>query len=483
MNYSKLSHFYFLLLISLFLFPNCSLNDGEDLASPTPSTPPNQQSTIEDKSPSYSAINSQTSSAYANRIFPGFYVTLERASAKKFQLNEQNPINADFRFWDPSKSYLDYNQDGRLDMFALLTNFKDPPYGSNFGKVILVDDVLGLNPKIKITDSNRRFMPRLKVLDINKDGALEVLFSTEEDHVLLNGAHGAPAPFQLATISKSGEITYKEIGEPVSIHGQSFGDVDNDGDLDILVWRNAYTNPNNQDLGSLPILYLNDGATNFTQTNSFSQFVGLATVLPVQPNGKRKNYPGTTVDLFDVDGDGNLDVLTSSTHNQTNFPSWEYNHTSTRIYWGNGSGTFDVIMGFTDLPIDYLKGLGISSNTNVSPLGFSYLDFDKDGDLDIFTVSTPDYGGYIIQLCENKGSRNFSDVTNQKFDTYSSIFPRNSQINGSFPNFYEIRIYDKDNDGDYDLVPDQVATWGIWEFPISQNLYWENTGGFFRLRK
>lgn len=150
MNYSKLIHFYFLLLISLFLFPNCSLNDGEDLASPTPSTPPNQQSTIEDKSPSYSAINSQTSSAYANRIFPGFYVTLERASAKKFQLNEQNPINADFRFWDPSKSYLDYNQDGRLDMFALLTNFKDPPYGSNFGKVILVDDVLGLNPKIKI---------------------------------------------------------------------------------------------------------------------------------------------------------------------------------------------------------------------------------------------------------------------------------------------------------------------------------------------
>jgi hypothetical protein len=98
------AHFLILLLTPLFLFSNCSINEGDDVTSPTPSTPPNQQSTIEDNSPTYSAINSQTSSAFANRIFPGFYVTLERASAKKFQINEQSLINADFRLqsrWTP----------------------------------------------------------------------------------------------------------------------------------------------------------------------------------------------------------------------------------------------------------------------------------------------------------------------------------------------------------------------------------------------
>ena len=62
------------------------------------------------------------------------------------------------------------------------------------------------------------------------------------------------------------------------------------------------------------------------------------------------------------------------------------------------------------------------------------------------------------------------------------MYPRGTQVPGTFPNFYGIRIYDKDNDGDYDLVPDHVAIWDIWSFPISQNLYWENQNGNFVLK-
>lgn len=467
-----------------------SCKKDNSISSQTPNLPPApttpvRVSNIIDKSPQYSSINSTTNSAVANKLFPGFYITLERASQNKFQINERSLFDADYRFWDPSKCYLDYNKDGFLDMFAFLTNFKDAPFGSRNGKIILVDDVFGSSPKIKVYDANRRFSPRLKAVDLNNDGVHEVLFSAEEDHALLDGTHGTPAPFQLAMISPNGDITFTEIGEKVSIHGQTFGDVDKDGDIDILVWRNAYTNPNNQDLGSIPILYLNNGANVFTQTNSFNQFSGLGTVLPVQADGKRKNYPATVVDLFDVDGDGNLDILVSYSHNRTNIPTWEYGHNNTRIYWGNGTGFFDVANpnGYADLPIDYLNGLAITSNVNVSTLGFSYIDFDKDGDIDIITTSTPDYGGYILQLCENIGNRKFKDVTKEKFESYSSIFTRNSQVAGTFPNFYDIRIYDKEGDGDYDIVPDHVATWGIWQFPISQDLYWENTGGIFKLKK
>lgn len=441
-------------------------------------------SNIINKGPSYSELNSFTSSGISNKLFPGFYYTLERASSQKLQFGERGLIDSDYRFWDPSKCYLDYNQDGKMDMFAFLTNFKDAPYASNFGKFLLVDDVFGPSPKLKFIDANRKFLPRLKSMDLNKDGVHEVLFSAEEDHLLINGTHGKPAPVQFVQISKNGDLVFKEIGEPVSIHGQGFGDVDNDGDIDIIVWRFAITNPNKEDLGSLPILYLNDGANNFIKTNSFTQFKGLDTILPILPWGERKIYGATAVDLFDVDGDGFLDMLTASTHNPAPNPSpLVYVHASTRVYWGDGSGFFDVANKFTDLPVDYLQGLGIPNTTGVVALGFSFLDYDKDGDMDVITTSTPDYGGFVVQLCENLGDRKFKDVTKQKIDTYSSIFPRGTQITGTFPNFYEMRIHDKDGDGDFDLVPDHVAIWDIWQFPIIQNLYWENNGGNFKLKR
>jgi hypothetical protein len=473
-------------LLALLFLACIGCEPVEPEPTPTPpasgTTPPSKASNIINKGPAYSSVNAFTNSGIANKIFPGTYYTLEKASAQKLQLGQRSLLDADYRFWDPSKCYLDYNQDGQMDMFAFLTNFKDAPYGSKFGKFLLVDDVFGSSPKLKFIDANRRFLPRLKTIDLNKDGVYEVLFSAEEDHELIDGTHGAPAPVQFVQISKNGDLVFKEIGEPVSIHGQGFGDVDNDGDIDIIVWRFHITNPNKEDLASMPILYLNNGSNSFSQTNSFTQFVGLDNLIPKMGNGFRKNYAATVVDLFDLDGDGNLDILASISHNQT-FPQWEYNHTSTRIYWGNGTGFFDVEKRFTDLPVDYLQGLGIPNSTPVIPLGFTYLDYDKDGDFDVVTSSTPDYGGYVVQLCENKGNRTFQDVTKQKMDTYSSIFPRGTQLTGTFPNFYEMRIHDKDGDGDFDLVPDHVAIWDIWQFPIAQNLYWENTGGSFVLKK
>jgi len=473
----------------LFVF-SCTKTEAPKTITPTPAppaavtpTPSIRQSNIINKGPTYSSINANTTSAIANKIFPGIYYTLERASLQKLQINEKSLFDAEYRFWDPSKCFLDYNQDGFIDMFAFLTNFKDAPYGSKYGKYILVDDVLGTSPKIKVFDANRRFMPRLKTMDLNKDGVFEVLFSAEDDHMLLNGTFGSPSPIQFAQISKSGDIIFKEIGESVSIHGQGFGDIDNDGDIDIIVWRNAYTNINKEDLGSMPILYLNNGNNDFIKADSFKQFIGLENLIPKMPYGLRKNYSAVAVDLFDIDGDGNLDIIASSTHTEKTFQEWEYNHASTRIYWGNGSGFFDFEKKFTDLPVEYIKGLAIPNNITVSPLGFSYIDYDKDGDFDIVTASTPDYGGFIIQLCENLGNRKFSDVTKQKINNYSSIYTRGTQNPGSFPNFYELRIHDKDGDGDFDLVPDHVAIWDIYNFSLSQDLYWENNNGSFTLKK
>jgi hypothetical protein len=473
-------------LIISVIFIGCSKEDPlPESTTPVvkqPTSPIVKQLNIIDKSPSYTYPNSSTTNVYTDKFFPGYYLTLEKIGDKKYNVNPYNLLSADYRLWDPSKCYLDYNNDGRLDMFAFLTNFKDSPYASKNGKFLLVNDVLGDNPLKTYSDANVKFLPRLRTIDINKDGRMEVLFSSEEDHQLSDGSYGTPSAFQIISIDLSGNISIQKIGESVSIHGQAFGDIDSDGDIDIITWRNAYTNPTNIDLGSMPILYLNSGTGTFTQVDSFNYFKGLSQLLPVQSNGKRKNYSATAIELFDLDADGNLDLLVSLTHNQKNLPPSEYNHTSTRVYWGQGNGYFDFVNHFTDLPVDYLSNLNIDPNIYLTQLGFSFLDYDKDGDIDVITSSTPFYGGFIIQLCENKGSRKFQDVTKSKINSYHSMYPRGTQVPGTFPNFYGIRVYDKDNDGDYDLVPDHVAIWDIWSFPISQNLYWENQNGNFVLK-
>jgi hypothetical protein len=107
------------------------------------------------------------------------------------------------------------------------------------------------------------------------------------------------------------------------------------------------------------------------------------------------------------------------------------------------------------------------------------VDPDNDGDMDILSTITPDYGGYVLQLHENKGGKKFVDVTKDKITGYIDRYDKDRPPSGSFANFYNIRLFDKDNDGDLDIVPDAVAIWGMWTTPLPTNLYWENQGGKF----
>lgn len=433
------------------------------------------------RSPNYSLINQTTANATQDKLFPGIYITLERASQLNLNINQFNLINADYRFWDGNKAYIDYDNDGFLDMLALLVNFKDSPWGSNYGKYLLVNNVFSFSPEYFISDANYRFGSKMRSIDLNNDGQYEIIMGAEEDHELSDGSHASPKKSQIISISTSGDLSIAEFGEQISNHGQSFGDIDNDGDIDIISWRNSYTDISGVDVTPMPILYLNDGNNIFNQVNSFDHFKGLNNLLSFN-GGNRKSYYGTSVELFDVDSDGALDIIFSYSHNSIP-ESWWYGHLSTRIYWGDGSAHFDFENNFTDLPINYLNELNINPNVGISSLGFAFFDYDLDGKTDVFTISTPNYGGFILQLCKNLGDRKFEDVTSTTFDEYYSIFPRNTQQQNKFPNFYELRIYDKDGDGDFDLVPDKVAIWGLWEFPITQDLYWENISGTFKINK
>jgi hypothetical protein len=265
-------------------------------------------------------INLTTKFAQNQRFFPGQYITTTTAQKMGIQIGKYPDANI-YNYWDPSKAYLDFNQDGRLDMFAFLTHSGNNAFGNIPGKVFLISDVWGPKPIITQHDCSTRFMPRLSTIDVDNDGQMEVLFTSEDDHLLQNGTFGAPAQTKYAKISKEGVITYNSFGEKVSIHAQTFGDIDNDGDVDVFNWRYPLGPLNEKKLPGMPIIYLNDGKGNFSNADNYQLIKGLDQIVKDLGYGYR-NYGAIAIELFDIDGDGNLDLFVGSDHRIKTFADW-----------------------------------------------------------------------------------------------------------------------------------------------------------------
>ena len=110
-------------------------------------------------------------------------------------------------------------------------------------------------------------------------------------------------------------------------------------------------------------------------------------------------YEDTSLLLFDIDGDGDLDLFAGSggNHLQVLHP-----HLNDRLYINNGQGTFN--RSNQSLPES-----GLNTAVAVS------LDYDNDNDLDLFVGNRSIPGNYGSSpksfLYENDGKGNFTDVT------------------------------------------------------------------------
>ncbi|NUQ78753.1 MAG: VCBS repeat-containing protein, partial [Polyangiaceae bacterium] len=175
-----------------------------------------------------------------------------------------------------------------------------------------------------------------------------------------------------------------------------FGDVDNDGDLDLFIggdWAAQNLQP------PIARLFLNDGAGVFTES-------------PAKlPTTKKGNQPDD-FDLLDADGDFDLDLLITM-------------HVGTSSLWLNdGKG------GFTDAPLP-MQG-------NAFKYGPVACDVDGDKDLDIwFDNAGPNY---TEQLFINNGDGTFTDETAARVSGNPG-----SDDNG-------VACIDIDGDGDFDAA-------------------------------
>ena len=152
-------------------------------------------------------------------------------------------------------------------------------------------------------------------------------------------------------------------------HGIALGDIDNDGDVDIvLANENTFSGGN--------ITMSNDGKGNFTEKFSMNFF-----------DKSVANY-GTswTTELVDINNDSYLDLL-----------YWN-DSTYRGIAYGDGSGYFGNKIEQRFPKTKYS-----------SVMDYDAYYFDKDGDLDLI-LSTTDYNGWELVFLENTGNSNDGKV-------------------------------------------------------------------------
>lgn len=313
--------------------------------------------------------------------------------------------------------------------------------------------------------------------DVDEDGDLDLFWGDFFEAGLLfienlgtcaaANLRGEPVPFPLQ--------------DPVQTSGYNaptFGDVDGDGDLDLLmgVLGGAF-NPNTSTVENLLYLTQGDDGRFQVETRTFlSQLDTGSESIPV---------------LVDVDGDGDLDLLVGNRVDPEELtvsriyllenvgrpaaPSFRLReplalgggfHSAPAFGDLDGDGDMDVLLGSWDPELQYLENIGPEASPRFEvvdsaiarlPRGSNAVpalgDIDADGDLDLFVGEASGTVNYF----ENTGNRDFP-----RFELRSEAYLEIDVGRRSFP-----LVRDIDGDGDLDLSIG-TETAGI--------VYYENRG-------
>jgi len=433
------------------------------------------------KSPSYSSIN-QTTSKYLNQYYFQGYLTRDTHESISWI-----DSNVKYMIQENDAVYYDFDQNGALDFFGF-AYWSDPntgEWGTNPGKYVLIKDFfLGNREKI-LFDTQLAFGGKMDLSDLDNDGQMDVLTYSQNVHQNSPYAYNSSLdemPVEYVKLDNNLNFSSSFIGPIISLHDGSSGDVDNDGDIDImLIPQNAYFY-NYERAIRYPILLINNGVGQFTEQNAFDDNLNFT---PYFTNYQEDytEYQAIHYELFDLNNDGNLDLI-SSFWTENNNPNVNRETVGIDVFWGDGTGKFNTANSSKILPNN-------PQGYQFSPLGSTYFDYDYDGDLDMFLVSTRAedgnwvnsgglideganfYENYFIFVFQNN-SGEFIDVTSSLIDKYYDLSKTN------FSHFYDLNFRDVDDDGDFDLVPARTSGWFI--FPQLNNLYWENINGSFFIK-
>ena len=302
----------------------------------------------------------------------------------------------------------DFDGDGNDDVVYTTATYPGEPFVSSRTGLILINKG---DYSFTVADGDRpdSVHPReVLMADFNGDGLNDFFIA---DH----GYDVHPFPGWSNQLLLATDGGYSDVSDRLPdddtgfTHNAAVGDIDDDGDIDILVANNG-----GEFQGGAPYLLINDGDANFTWNQA---------MLPQRVVDDSEFWPWAT-DMHDFDGDGHLDLLMGG----KDASGQSY------IYWGPD---FDQI---TELPApDYFFDL-----PRTVVISTALHDINDDGLTDILLGGYDDELHRGVQVLINLGNRDFQDQTQRRLG--SSAWSRYEGWH------VEHRFFDFNGDGTIDIV-------------------------------
>lgn len=316
-------------------------------------------------------------------------------------------------------AYADIDRDGRMDVVIA------PVYFTGLGPAEPIKVLMNTGSGFADQTATRLTVPGPGLVharetiagDFNGDGWVDIFIA----------GHGYDAPPfpgeapQLFINNGNGTLHYDDqFAAMIGFnHGAASGDIDRDGDLDVLVVQQHHAH-----------FLINDGSAHFTRDD---------TRLPAETEWK--NW--FTGEILDLDRDGFLDVIIGG---------HEYDNGPTTIYWGATGGSFSASRK-TILP---------TVATREIVLAYGAEDIDGDGDRDLVlsrTGSDPFYSGRYLQVLVQTQPRVFADESASRIS-----------LDTSKPWIDYLRLQDVNGDQFLDILHDDRGE------TVSGPVAWTNDG-------
>ena len=374
------------------------------------------------------------------------------AHAQQFQV-DTNAIPGPLR-WTEGVEAVDVDRDGDLDLlFADGDGFSFA--GPKRQNVLIINKLIETGPGIWSDESLVRLGVHVSNAkgvctgDVNGDGWVDVLFvnafNTDPPFLYINLGEARPGFFSMESATRG-------FTTPYSSAGGQFGDLDGDGDLDLILADSGASFLGGS--GGRPHLFINDGTGHFTEDAASLN-------API----KRAHMD---VQLIDIDNDFDLDFLgacraTNAGGNHfllLNDGSAVFTNSSSLVPGGSAL-VYEIEAGDLDTDQDldlfyvslssFSEGV-VRNNLTGGSLGFTaqpalpgavddneivYLDYDNDTDYDSFVGSL----GSTESVWRNDGGLSFTGA--------------NSTIQTVNDPTLDMTAGDLDNDGDYDIITSQ----------------------------
>jgi len=348
--------------------------------------------------------------------------------------------NFNYEISSTATGFGDFNRDGHIDFMT--QNIPSQTEWNMFlwdNNKYTIDNSLITNSEFQVTTGARKTVTG----DFNGDNF--------PDLVRIDGGHDVLGYTNITLSKADGSYELKNISEvpATQYHGFASGDIDNDGDVDLFFGapKSGFA--------------INDGNANFTWflvhdkiDNYFKHVVD-----PGNPTQQDGPYGAQTVEIVDVNKDGNLDIVVGGAYKDAEYDD---NLTSPTILWGDGSGNFDYnnkteVWKLGEKPS--YNGKKVDNNDDIV-IG----DIDGDGINDVVLLyihqidNDPNNNGNttmysIINVFKGNVDKSYTNKTEDWLEDYVKGFPMTWLL-----------LRDVDNNGYIDIVESEskVGRPGNW---------------------